>query len=183
MALPANGNDREFLKFEESVSVPCQPAIAIVKPDGTDIGGSGGTSMTDDTAFTPNASSLTPAGFVAQATPDPIDDGDVGAARIRATTRAQFVELVDSSGNSVSVGGGTQYAEDTAHVSGDQLTMAGVVQKSADAALSDDGDRSVLQVDSSGYLKVNVKAGGGASGLTDTQLRATPVPVSISGAV
>lgn len=62
-------------------------------------------------------------------------------------------------------GGGTQYAEDSAHVSGDSLTMAGVVQKTADAALSSDGDRSVLQVDENGYLKVNVKSstGGGVS--------------------
>lgn len=61
-------------------------------------------------------------------------------------------------------GGGTQYAEDTAHVSGDSVTMAGVVQQSADAALSTDGDRSVLQVDANGYLKVNIKAGAGSGG-------------------
>lgn len=61
-------------------------------------------------------------------------------------------------------GGGTQYAEDTAHASGDQVTMAGVVQQSADAALSTDGDRSVLQVDANGYLKVNIKAGAGSGG-------------------
>lgn len=61
-------------------------------------------------------------------------------------------------------GGSTQYAEDTAHVSGDSVTMAGVVQQSADAALSTDGDRSVLQVDANGYLKVNIKAGAGSGG-------------------
>lgn len=61
-------------------------------------------------------------------------------------------------------GGGTQYAEDSAHASGDTVTMAGVVQQSADAALSGDGDRSVLQVDANGYLKVNIKAGAGSGG-------------------
>lgn len=50
--------------------------------------------------------------------------------------------------------GGTQYAEDTAHVSGDTVTMAGVVRQDSDAAVSADGDRSVLQVDATGFLKV-----------------------------
>ena len=58
-------------------------------------------------------------------------------------------------------GGGVEYAEDTPHVSGDIVKMAGVVQQAADAALSTDGDRSLLQVDATGFLKVNVKAGGG----------------------
>lgn len=64
--------------------------------------------------------------------------------------------------------GGTEYGEDTAHVSGDKVTMAGVVQQAADAALSTDGDRSVLQVDSNGYLKVNIKAGAGSGGTAMT---------------
>lgn len=64
-------------------------------------------------------------------------------------------------------GGGTQYAEDSPHVSGDTATLAGVVQQAADAGLSTDGDRSLLQVDASGFLKVNVKAGSG-SGVTHT---------------
>lgn len=65
---------------------------------------------------------------------------------------------------SLAAGGTTQYAEDTAHVTGDLVTMAGVVQQSADAALSTDGDRSLLQVDASGFLKVNIKAGAGSGG-------------------
>lgn len=65
-------------------------------------------------------------------------------------------------------GGGTQYAEDTAHASGDQLTMAGVVQQTADAALAADGDRTALQVDANGYLKVNIKAGAGSGGTAST---------------
>lgn len=50
--------------------------------------------------------------------------------------------------------GGTQYAEDSAHVSGDTVTMAGVVRSDAAGALAADGDRTVLQVDGNGYLKV-----------------------------
>lgn len=72
----------------------------------------------------------------------------------------------DTTGAVQTVGGsgGTQYAEDSVHVSGDSLTLAGVVQQTADAALSGDGDRSLLQVDGSGFLKVNVKAGGAGDG-------------------
>lgn len=65
------------------------------------------------------------------------------------------VVLRDTNGDYVSVGGGTQYAEDTAHVSGDTVTMAGVVQQTADTALSNDGDRSIMQVDAAGRLKGN----------------------------
>jgi hypothetical protein len=50
--------------------------------------------------------------------------------------------------------GGTQYAEDSVHSSGDTVTLAGVVRSDATAALAADGDRTVLQVNSDGHLKV-----------------------------
>lgn len=86
-----------------------------------------------------------------------------------ATSAAVAIRCVNAAGNAFescggSGGGGTQYAEDSVHASGDSLTMAGVVQKSADAALAGDGDNTVLQVDSNGYLKVNIKAGAGSGG-------------------
>lgn len=88
------------------------------------------------------------------------------------------VNIVGGSGS-----GGTQYAEDSAHVSGDSVNMAGVVQQSADAALSSDGDRSVLQVDGNGYLKVNIKAGAGSGGTAMTDDAAfTPATTSITPA-
>lgn len=88
------------------------------------------------------------------------DGTRTASVRDTGTSDSLNVAIVDASGNQItSFGGGTQYAEDTAHVSGDQLTLAGVVQQAADAALSTDGDRSLLQVDGSGHLKVNVKAG------------------------
>jgi hypothetical protein len=102
-------------------------------------------------------------------TPVNVQVGDgTNTATIRnlAANDALNVAIVDAAGDQItSFGGGTQYAEDTAHVTGDTLTLAGVVQQSADSALSGDGDRSLLQVDASGYLKVNVKAGaaGGVS--------------------
>jgi hypothetical protein len=77
--------------------------------------GAGGTSMTDDAAFTPGSSSVTPAGFLADdAATDPLDEGDIGAARLNPTTRILYVQLKDNAGSDVSVGGGTQYTEDAA---------------------------------------------------------------------
>jgi hypothetical protein len=99
-----------------------------------------------------------------------VHDGTTKATvRELGANDALNVAIVDGSGNHVtSFGGGTQYAEDTAHVSGDSVTLAGVVQQAADAALSTDGDRSLLQVDANGFLKVNIKAGAGSGGTAST---------------
>ena len=59
-------------------------------------------------------------------------------------------------------------AEDAAHSSGDTGVMALGVRQDADAALGADGDYTPLQVDSNGYLKVNIKAGAGSGGTAMT---------------
>lgn len=59
----------------------------------------GGTSSTDDGAFTPGSSSVTPMGAVYQATPDNVDDNDVGAVRMSQAR----VLLVDASGATVPI--------------------------------------------------------------------------------
>jgi hypothetical protein len=69
---------------------------------------SGGVSQSDDAAFTPATSSFTPVGGVV--TSDAVDSGDGGAFAMLAN-RQQKVTLYDSSGNELSVGGGTQYTE------------------------------------------------------------------------
>lgn len=88
-----------------------------------------------------------------------ISDGtDTATVRPLGAAGAVDVAILDGAGAQItSFGGGTQYAEDTPHVTGDQLTLAGVVQQAADAALAGDLDRAVLQVDANGFLKVNVK--------------------------
>jgi len=118
--------------------------------------GSGGTASTDDAAFTPAAGSGTPAmGIV---TADAVDAGDVGVFAMLAN-RQQKVTLYDSAGAELAVGGGTQYDEDTVHVSGDKVTMAGVVRADTAASLAGtDGDRTALIVDASGRLHTNVGA-------------------------
>lgn len=94
-------------------------------------GGSGGTSHADDAAFSiGGASSITPVGFLAdETTPDSVDEGDVGVARMTLNRKAYAVLAdptaensagVDASGHlqvdiaadSVGIGGGTQYTED-----------------------------------------------------------------------
>lgn len=97
--------------------------------------------------------------------------------------------LVDTNGDPISVGGGTQYAEDTASTAGEIVTMAGVVRQDVRGTLVDaTGDRTELQVNSSGDLRVDgsavtqpVSIAGTVvvSGpLTDAQLRASAVPIS-----
>ena len=65
-----------------------------------------------------------------------------------------------------SIGGGgadPTYQEDTASTAAEKVIMAGVVRKDAAGSLVDtDGDRTELQVDSSGALRVTSGAGGGS---------------------
>lgn len=61
--------------------------------------GSGGTAMTDDAAFTPGSTSVTPIGaMLDNTTPDSVDEGDVGVVRMSAN-RNLFVSLRDAAGN------------------------------------------------------------------------------------
>ncbi len=121
--------------------------------------GSGGTSATDDAAFTVGSGTGTPImGFADESGPDAVDEGDVGVVRM-TLQRGLHVNLRDASGAEVSVGGGTQYDEDTAHTTGDKVTMAGVVRRDANTSLVDtDGDIAALQVNAGGQLKVDGSA-------------------------
>lgn len=61
--------------------------------------GSGGTAMTDDAAFTPGTSSVTPAGYMFDdVAPDSVNEGDVGVGRMSANRNA-YVTLRDAAGN------------------------------------------------------------------------------------
>lgn len=85
--------------------------VAIVDGSGnqvTSFGGSGGTSATDDAAFTAASGSGTPMmGFV---TADPVDSGDVGVVGMDANRNLK----VSIEADNVGIGGGTQYTEDAA---------------------------------------------------------------------
>lgn len=113
--------------------------------------GSGGTSATDDAAFTPGSGAGTPAmGMYDNVSSDPVDEGDVGVIRM-SRHRAAIVTLYDTAGVPLSVG--AQYAEDAAHASGDQLMMAGGVRRDTPASsATTDGDNATLNLSSSGRL-------------------------------
>lgn len=119
--------------------------------------GSGGTSATDDAAFSVASGSGTPImGLADETAPDSVDEGDVGVVRM-TLARALHVNLRDSSGNELT--SGAQYAEDAAHASGDLGTLALVVRKdTATQVAGTDGDYSALVNDASGRLHVNVGA-------------------------
>src|SRR4030095_14838587 len=103
MPIPEGLNDREHRKFRESVATPGQPAVAIVNPDGTNIGVSGGTSMADNAAFIQGANSLPPAGFLGDDSPNGLSaDERIGVARMNRQTRVLYAELVDDAGAPVS---------------------------------------------------------------------------------
>lgn len=76
--------------------------VAIVDGSGTQItsfGGSGGTSMTDDAAFTPGSGSITPIGALFDdVTPDSVNEGDGGIVRMSAN-RNLYVTVRDAAGN------------------------------------------------------------------------------------
>lgn len=120
-------------------------------------GGGGGTEYTEDAAAAadPVGTSLI---LIRKDTPAAITSADGDNVAMRGSDYgAAYVTLVDNAGSFVSVGGGTQYDEDSAHVSGDKVTMAGVVRADTAAAQSGtDGDRTVLITDASGRLHVNV---------------------------
>jgi hypothetical protein len=144
--------------------------------------GSGGTSATDDAAFTAGSGSGTPLmGFV---TSDTVNSGDVGVVGM-LDNRQLKVTLFDSSGAELSVGGGTQYDEDTAHSSGDKVTMVGVVRRDTPSSgVGADGDRAILSVDADGRLYANTVVSGtvsvtGTLAVTGTFWQATQ-PVSIA---
>lgn len=96
--------------------------VALVDGDGNQITSFGGTSMTDDAAFTAGSSSVVPVGGVVTA--DSVDSGDTGAFAMLAN-RQQKVTLYDSGGIELAVGGGTQYTEgDTdASITGTAMLM------------------------------------------------------------
>lgn len=128
--------------------------------------GSGGTAQADESSFVEGTTQLTPVGGVLNdtITSDPTEDQ---AAAVRITPKRAFhVNLRDASGNEVSPGGGTQYDEDTASAAAEKITMAGVVRKDTAASLVDtDGDRTELQVNATGLLRVD--AAGVAVPVTD----------------
>lgn len=154
--------------------------------------GSGGTAMVDDAAFTAATTSVNPVGYLAdESSPDSVDEGDIGAPRMTLTRKAYAaiadpvaertatvrdtgssdslnVSIVDASGNQItSFGGGTQFAEDAAHTTGDVGTMALAVRRdTAASSAGTDGDYATLNTNSSGKLWVASEIISGQAAIT-----------------
>lgn len=124
--------------------------------------------FTDDVVFTPATSKgLAIGGEFDDTSPDSVDEGNFGVFRM-SSRRELYVQIRDSAGNerglkvdangAIAVtggGGGTQYAEDAVHASGDTGTLALVVRKDTATQLAGtDGDYSVLITDVNGRLHV-----------------------------
>jgi hypothetical protein len=131
-------------------------SVAIVDGSGaqvTSFGGSGGTSMTDDAAFTPASGSFTPSGGIV--TSDSVDSGDGGAFAMLAN-RQQKITLYDSSGVELAVGGGTQYTEDAAAAANPTGNALNLVRDDArgGSLTTTDGDNVAARGTNAGELYV-----------------------------
>ena len=120
---------------------------------GTELSVGGGTQYTEDAVAAADPTGTSPM-LVRKDTPSATvtTDGDNVAQR-GSNFGAAYVTLLDSAGAFVSVGGGTQYAEDTVSVDAQMLTMAGVVRRDTPSSpTSASGDRTELAVDANGCL-------------------------------
>lgn len=86
-----NGQDRPLVESDGAGGQT--PYVLATNPDGTNIGGTGGTSHTDDAAFTAAVDDGTIAMGVYQSTVDEVDAGDGGA--LRMTARRALVNAPD----------------------------------------------------------------------------------------
>lgn len=115
--------------------------------------GSGGTAMTDDSAFTPAASNVTPAGaFFDDTAPDSVNEGDIGALRMSAN-RNLYATLRDAAGNERGV------------------------NVTAGNALTVDGSATTQPV--SGTVTANLAAG--TNNIGDVDVLTVPAPLSTTG--
>jgi hypothetical protein len=117
-------------------------------------GGTGGTNMIDDAAFTPGSTAITPAGGMYRSVRDTVDDNDGGALAMNQS-RGLFVTLEASDATEMGQGGGTEAAALRVTLANDSTGL-----------LSVDDNGASLTVDAPLATPVNVQIGDG----TDTAL-------------
>lgn len=150
--------------------------VRILDDSGTPINSfGGGTQYTEDAVAVANPVGNTPI-LVRQDTPasEVSANGDNIAQRSNAYGAA-YTQVVTSAGAFVDTfGGGTQYAEDTVHVSGDTGTLALAVRNDAGTSMAANGDYTPLQTDQNGALRTS------SSGLVST-LNSTTATLGAGG--
>lgn len=130
--------------------------------------------IVDDNSFTPASDSVQMAGFTFDdTTPDSVDEGDAGAARMSAN-RNVYTQIRDAAGNergmnvdasgrigitieadNAGIGGGTQYTEDDAAAANPVgNALIGVRADSLGAVTSTDGDNIAARMTNNGELYV-----------------------------
>lgn len=91
-----------------------------------------------------------------------VTEGNFGNLRINSD-RALHVTIQE---DAVGIGGGTQYAEDSVHNSGDTGTMVLAVRQDTQVDFGADGDYVPLSINADGELRVT--SGGAGGGVTHT---------------
>lgn len=87
--------------------------------------------------------------------PSAMDESANVGAYLRSSDGTLITHSTDGAKERLDVSSGIEYAEDSAHVSGDKGSFALAVRQDADASMvSADGDYAPLQVDANGKLKV-----------------------------
>ena len=157
----------------------------------------GGTSITDDSAFTVGASALTPAGGIYRSTRDSVDDNDVGALAMTAK-RGLYVTVetpagdsaMDDTNDAIKVNvvagggtGGTAVTDDTAFTPGStSYTPAGGTYRSVRDAVDDnDGGAFAMTAKRGQYVVVETPTGDSAMDDTNDAVRVNIVAGASSG--
>lgn len=122
----------------------------------------------DQTAIIIGSTEVFPFGAYADETaPDSVSEGDIGALRMTLTRLLKTKLIGDNAGADVNVavdGSGnlqtastSEYAEDSAHASGDIGTFILAVRSDAGTPLAADGDYHPLMIDANGRLRVDAE--------------------------
>ena len=146
------GNEGDSLRIDDSATVGSVSigSVTVSNSDGATSVPVQGSAATD-APVSQNPVRVAGRGYAA-APADVSADGDVTEFWLDRNGSLNVI-MRDDAGNALSIGGGTQYDEDTVSTAADKLTMAGVVRKNAATSLVDlDGDRTQLQVRSDGKL-------------------------------
>jgi hypothetical protein len=105
MPLPPSLHDKQQQNFYDESGVPI---VRVANPDGSQITGGGGVSVTDDAAYTTAVNSVSPVGGVHGA--GTVASGDAGVFQM-TSARGLHVFVANADGTSASMGAGVQYAE------------------------------------------------------------------------
>lgn len=135
-----NGEDdgRAIINDANTARVATDNVLLVQAIDATGAVVSGGSSVADDSAFTPTTSKVSPVGFFADETAtDSVEEGDVGAPRMTLDRK------IITAGS---------FKEDTAHTDADYgVAMLSKRTDTAASSAGTDGDYATINTDSLGH--------------------------------